>query len=233
MNVRKDREFISGMFDEISRSYDTLNRLLSGFQDKKWRRNAVDLIKPYYTYEPVVMDLAAGTGDLGFELTRLKPAELYSIDISHEMLEICRKKISYPFHKLIKAEASKLPFANDYFDLCAVSFGIRNFEDLEKSLYEIKRVLRMGGGFLVIEFFKPKNNNFLNRLFMLYFKKILPHIGNKLSGSKYAYNYLFDSVYSFLTIDDYLKLTENSGFKVIDVKNIFFNFVFTIYSVKN
>ncbi|MCX7878431.1 MAG: ubiquinone/menaquinone biosynthesis methyltransferase [Ignavibacteria bacterium] len=228
MSFTRDKEFIRKMFDEISPSYDRLNRILSGFQDRRWRKKAVDLLMSEVNDKPRILDLASGTGDLSIELLRLKPSEIYSADISEKMLGICRKKINYPSHKTVVADSSELPFEDNFFDVCAVSFGIRNFTDLNKSLSEILRVLKTGGRFLVTEFFRPLENNLTRRLFMFYFSNVLPFIGNKISGSSYAYDYLSDSVNNFLTVSDFCRITEDIGFTEIKIHKNFLDFVCTI-----
>ena len=221
------------MFNSISPSYDKLNRILSGFQDLRWRREAVKMLQHYREKKPLIMDLASGSGDLGKEFLKLQPQLLYSVDISEEMLKICRKKINSEINKVILAESTDLPFENEHLDICGVSFGIRNFCNLDDSLDEIRRVLKPRGVFLTIEFFKTENINLKHRLFNVYFKKIIPSLGNKLSGSTYAYNYLFDSVNEFVTVNEYCRLLGEKGFSVRKVKNNFLDFVYTVYAEKN
>jgi len=221
------------MFDSISSSYDRLNRILSGFQDVRWRKQAVGMLQHYKNKKPVVMDLASGSGDLGKEFLKLQPQLLYSVDISEEMLKICRKKINSEINKVILAESTDLPFENEHLDICGVSFGIRNFCNLDDSINEIRRVLKAGGAFLTIEFFKTENVNMKHKLFNFYFRKIIPFVGNKLSGSTYAYNYLFDSINEFMTVNEYRELLQQNGFSFKRIKNNFLDFVYTVYAEKN
>ena len=132
----------------------------------------------------------------------------------------------------VKADAMYLPFADNYFKLAGISFGIRNFEFLNESIKEIGRVLDLKGKFLTIEMFRNPSQSLLLKAFLFYFNKIVPRIGNLLSHSNYAYNYLFRSVETFLSIDEYVKLLKGNGFRVIYQKNNFMGIVHTVIAEK-
>jgi len=231
MKYTKDKKFIGAMFDEISPTYDRLNHLLSGYQDNRWRKSAVKHLASIGSYDNV-LDLACGSGDLGLEFTKLNPKRLYSADLSFEMLKIDRQKLSESINIPVKAEAERLPFEGGMFDLCGIGFGVRNFERLSNCAAEINRVLKPGGRFLTIEMFKTERPNIVNRGFRLYFEKVLPKIGNRLSRSKYAYNYLFESVDNFLPVSEYAVLLEQNGFKVTKIRNNFIGIVHTVFAEK-
>jgi demethylmenaquinone methyltransferase/2-methoxy-6-polyprenyl-1,4-benzoquinol methylase len=207
----KDKKFISGMFDEISPTYDKLNHLFSANQDLRWRRKAVEYVQKQNVPISDILDLAAGSGDLGVEFLNLNPERLFSVDLSPNMLEINKKKLNDSRNKLILAEAENLPFEDDYFDVCGIAFGIRNFENIENCLIEINRVLKKGGMLLVIEMFRPERKKLINRLFNFYFSRLMPVIGNKIARSNYAYQYLLSSVYSFLSVKEYCSLLRRTG----------------------
>lgn len=232
MKYTKDRKFIGNMFDEISPTYDRLNHLLSGWQDNRWRKSAISHLGGPGSNYTNILDLASGSGDLGAEFLKLNPEKLYSADISFEMLRINRKKLAADVNHTIRAEAEHLPFAADFFDLCGIAFGVRNFENLENCLKEIHRVLKRGGKFLTIEMFKPEKATLINRSFRLYFEKILPKLGNRLSKSNYAYNYLFESVDNFRTVNNYSELLKESGFEVKLLKNNFLGIVYSVFAEK-
>lgn len=220
------------MFDEISPTYDKLNHLLSGYQDNRWRRSAVKYLQSLQPVYPYILDLASGSGDLGAEFLKLKPQKIFSADLSLEMLKIDRKKIPENINFPIKAEAEFLPFKSGYFDLCGIGFGVRNFEHLENCIIEICRVLKPGGRFVTIEMFKPAKQGITNRSFKVYFEKVLPKIGNALSSSNFAYNYLFESVDNFITVNSYEILLQKNGFKVLRSKNNFLGIVNTVFAEK-
>ncbi len=232
MKYSKDPKFIGKMFDEISPTYDRLNHIFTGMLDIKWRRQAVRyLAKDRVAFENI-LDLASGSGDLAKELMNLNPGKLYSVDLSEEMLKINKQKINSPKNIIIQAEAELLPFTDCYFDVVGIGFGVRNFERLENCVAEIARVLKPGGRFLTIEMFKNTKNGITQKSFKLYFQKILPKLGNFISNSNYAYNYLFESVDNFLTAPQYTELLGSAGLKTEYFKNNFIGIVHTIIAQK-
>ena len=148
------------------------------------------------------------------------------------MLKIDKVKLPLESNQVVKAEAEFLPFKNDFFDLCGIGFGVRNFEHLNECIKEISRILKKGAKFLTIEMFKPLKPNLANRSFSLYFEKILPKLGNSLSNSNYAYNYLFESVDNFLTVNQYSEILEQNGLKILKIKNNFLGIVNTVFAEK-
>jgi demethylmenaquinone methyltransferase/2-methoxy-6-polyprenyl-1,4-benzoquinol methylase len=226
------------MFDEISPIYDFLNHFFSMGNDLLWRKKAVKLLndRKYnpndgYCYK-TILDLAAGTGDLGREFIKLSPETLYSVDLSVKMLNYNRKKINNEKNKIILADAEHLPFHDRTIDLTGIAFGIRNFGKLQNCINEIHRVLTDRGLLIVIEMFCPERKTIWHKIFNLYFTRLVPILGNLISRSKYAYCYLSYSVYDFLDINEYKRLLENSGFEIILVKNNFLNFVYTVLARK-
>lgn len=232
MKFTKEKKFIGGMFDEISPTYDRLNHLLSGYQDNRWRKSAIKYLAALGSNYGHILDLASGSGDLGMEFLKLNPKRLYSADLSAEMLKINQRKLPEEINTAVRAEAEHLPFKPDYFDLTGIAFGVRNFENLGNCVKEIHRVLKMGGRFLTIEMFKPLKPTILNKSFRLYFEKVLPKLGNKLAGSKYAYDYLFESVDSFITVKGYADLLEANGFRISASKNNFLGIVYSVFAEK-
>jgi len=221
------------MFDEISPTYDKLNHLLSGYQDKRWRKSAVKYLASLNADYKYILDLAAGSGDLGLEFLKLNPEKIYSVDLSAEMLKINKEKLPKDINETIHAEAEHLPFKDDFFDLCGIGFGVRNFQNLSGCIKEINRVLKRGAKFVTIEMFKPDKVTLANKSFKLYFEKVLPKIGNTLSKSDYAYNYLFESVDNFMTVSEYSQLLADRGFKIIKTKNNFLGFVNSVFAEKS
>ena len=232
MKYTKNKQFIGGMFDEISPTYDKLNHLLSGYQDNRWRKSAVKYLASLSSKYDNILDLASGSGDLGMEFLKLDPKRIFSADLSFEMLKIDKAKLPIDINQAVKAEAEHLPFKSGYFDLCGIGFGVRNFERLSECTTEIARVLKPGGKFITIEMFKPLKPNIANKSFRLYFEKILPKIGNTLSKSDYAYSYLFESVDNFINIQQYSEILQKSGFKILKTSNNFLGIVNSIFAEK-
>jgi demethylmenaquinone methyltransferase / 2-methoxy-6-polyprenyl-1,4-benzoquinol methylase len=225
----KSKEKIESMFDEIAPTYDKLNHLFTLNLDTGWRKEIVKYIKDRKFSANTILDLASGTGDLTIELLQLDAEKIYAADISRNMLQIQENKIKDERIKFIQADACDLPFENNYFDLVTIGFGVRNFEHLEKSLLEIRRVLKPGGKLIVLEMFKA--DGIKVKLFNIYFGRVIPYFGNRISKSKYAYGYLFKSVNSFLSVNDFIKLLNACGFKFEYRKNNFLGLVNTVYLV--
>ncbi|HQY21169.1 MAG TPA: bifunctional demethylmenaquinone methyltransferase/2-methoxy-6-polyprenyl-1,4-benzoquinol methylase UbiE [Ignavibacteria bacterium] len=227
MQPDKSRKKIEEMFDEIAPTYDKLNHLFTARSDIIWRRKIVKYListgRNFYN----IVDLASGTGDLTIELLKLEPKKIYAVDISKKMLEIQKEKVNDKRLELIQAEAANMPFDDNSIDLVTIGFGIRNFEDLEISLKEIKRVLKNDGYLIVLEMFKAEKIS--SKLFNYYFSRIMPFLGNKLSKSKTAYNYLSDSVQNFLTVKEFSDICKNNGFETEKTVNNFIGVVNTIY----
>ncbi|MCS7085925.1 MAG: bifunctional demethylmenaquinone methyltransferase/2-methoxy-6-polyprenyl-1,4-benzoquinol methylase UbiE [Bacteroidia bacterium] len=197
------------MFDAIAGRYDLLNRVLSLGVDVWWRRRAVAELRALKPQK--ILDLATGTGDFALAALRLKPQKIVGLDLSEGMLAIGRKKTAGKPVEMILGDAENLPFADGEFDAVTVGFGVRNFENLERGLSEMARVLRSGGKAVVLEPSTPKIFPF-NRLFRWYFHVVLPRIGAAISRDKAAYAYLPESVRAFPHGDDFLKICLSSGF---------------------
>jgi demethylmenaquinone methyltransferase/2-methoxy-6-polyprenyl-1,4-benzoquinol methylase len=190
---------VTRMFDKIAPYYDHLNRVLSLGIDIIWRKKAIKMLaaeKP-----KTILDIATGTADLAIEAARvIRPEHITGLDISANMLKIGNEKlIKLGLDKMIHLEqgdSENLHYASDSFDAVMAAFGVRNFENLEKGLAEMYRVLKPGGTLLVLEFSKPKHFP-LKQMFNIYFKNILPVIGKIRSKDDKAYKYLYESVQVF------------------------------------
>jgi demethylmenaquinone methyltransferase/2-methoxy-6-polyprenyl-1,4-benzoquinol methylase len=226
----KSRKKIQGMFDEIAGKYDFLNHLFTLKMDLKWRREIVKEIQKSNSRKDFIIDLATGTGDLSFELLQLSPKKLFAADISFNMLALQKKKTSNPVLVLLQCDSLHLPFEDNSIDIITIGFGIRNFEFMEKCLDEINRVLKKNGQLIIIEMFS--NDDFKTKLFNFYFGKVMPLVGNMISGSKYAYSYLHKSVANFYPVEDFITITEKHNFSNFRVKNNFLGVVNTVYFQK-
>jgi demethylmenaquinone methyltransferase/2-methoxy-6-polyprenyl-1,4-benzoquinol methylase len=189
------------MFDKISGKYDLLNKVLSMGIDRKWRKKTLINLKAHHPQN--LLDVATGTGDMVFLADQLlHPASLTGIDLSAGMLRIANKRKSdLPAEvadkiQFLKGDAENLPFQSNSFDAATVTFGVRNFGDLNRGLAEMQRVLKPGAPIVVLEFTKPRIFPF-RQLFDIYFRHILPLIGSWTSGDGRAYKYLYESVQAF------------------------------------
>lgn len=208
------KEQVAKMFDNISHRYDFLNHFLSLGIDKLWRRKAISYLKDLKPAQ--ILDVATGTGDFAIQALTLNPTKVSGIDISEGMLDVGRKKIKARkldhLIELRKGDSENIPFEQNKFDAVTVAFGVRNFENLEKGLEEIFRVLKPGGRLVVLEFSRPRAFP-MKQLFSFYFKQILPKIGNAVSSDKAAYTYLPESVQAFPDGADFVRILNAIGFK--------------------
>ena len=170
-----------------------------------------------------ILDIATGTGDLAFELAKLKPDKITGIDISGKMLEIARKKAikkKLQDRVFFKAEdGSNMSFENNTFDAASIAFGVRNFENPEAGLRDIYRVLKPGGKIYILEFGMPEKQP-IKGVYKFYFLKILPFFGKLFSGNKKAYKYLPDSVGNFLYGEKFMTLMKKSGFDSVAAQRL-------------
>lgn len=205
---------VEQMFDNIAHRYDFLNHLLSAGIDKLWRRKAIKAIAKYNP--KVMMDMATGTGDFAIDAAnKIQLDKLVALDLSEEMLVIGRKKIKKEQHQIIefvKGDSENLQFETNTFDAMTAGFGVRNFENLEKGLSEMYRVLKPGAPLVILEVSQP-DNKFLKALFSIYFKGILPLIGRLFSKDHRAYTYLPESVEAFPKGKEFISILEKVGYK--------------------
>lgn len=196
-NLNKKQQ-VTKMFDTISKEYDGLNRVISFGIDIKWRNKVVDIVAQHQPQN--ILDIATGTGDLAISLTKTSATEIVGLDISEGMLEVGRKKISDKQLdskiKMMVGDSENLPFDDNMFDAITVAFGVRNFENLEKGLSEIYRVLKPTGCFVILETSVP-TKTFYKQGYSFYTKYIMPNIGKVFSKDQSAYSYLSKSASKF------------------------------------
>tara|TARA_Y100001978_G_scaffold190984_1_gene194656 strand:+ start:3481 stop:4209 length:729 start_codon:yes stop_codon:yes gene_type:complete len=195
---KSKKEEVEQMFDNISVKYDFLNHFLSLGIDRIWRKKAVKELREVNPKK--ILDIATGTGDFAIANMKLQPEEIVGIDISNGMLEVGRNKMRKKkldhIITMKQADSENLPYEDDYFDGLTVGFGVRNFENLEKGLSEMLRVLRPGGKAVILEFSKPKRFP-IKQSFTFYSKYIIPILGKSISKDEKAYAYLPESVEAF------------------------------------
>lgn len=207
------KQQVARMFDSISGNYDFLNHFLSLGIDIRWRKKAIKLLAE--SNPKVILDVATGTGDFAVETLKLNPDQVIGVDISAGMLEVGRKKMKDRGYDrkidLRLGDSENLPFEGNKFDAVIVAFGVRNFENLEKGLAEMHRVLKPGGRVVVLEFSKPRSFPF-KQIYNFYFKFILPKIGRLISRDSAAYTYLPESVQAFPDGNEFITILNRIGF---------------------
>ncbi len=198
------KQQVMQMFNAIAGRYDFLNHVLSFNTDVRWRKKVSVTLKKLSASSNIplnelnILDVATGTGDLAFELSKLKPAGITGVDIAEEMLVIARKKAVAKGLDTItfkSGDSEGLEFADNTFDFVTVAFGVRNYENLEKGILEMHRVLKPGGHLLILEFSQP--SGFMGFLYNFYSKAILPLFARVFAADPRAYQYLPESIYAF------------------------------------
>lgn len=218
------KEQVATMFNRIARTYDFLNHFLSLGIDIIWRKKAIGELRK--DQPKLILDVATGTGDFAFEaLSILKPEKIIGVDISEGMLEIAGEKIrKRGLEDKIEVrlgDSEKLLFPDTTFDAVTVSFGVRNFENLEQGLRDICRVLKTGGKAVVLEFSNPKAFP-VKQLYRFYSFRILPLFGRVFSKDPRAYTYLPESVAAFPDGERFLDIMRKAGFKTVKHRSLGF-----------
>jgi len=210
------------MFNQIAFRYDFLNRFLSGGIDIYWRKRAIKELIPVKPQK--ILDVATGTGDVAIMTYKLlKPLTITGIDISEGMLQLGRQKVSKLLLnkqiELLSGDSEAINFADNTFDAITVAFGVRNFENLQKGLSEMLRVLKPGGKLVILEFSKPKQGIFKG-FYNLYMRIVTPGIGRLISKNREAYQYLNDSVQKFPEGNYFLTLMNDVGYTATYLKTL-------------
>jgi demethylmenaquinone methyltransferase / 2-methoxy-6-polyprenyl-1,4-benzoquinol methylase len=214
-NKSGKKEQVALMFNNIARRYDFLNHFLSLGIDKIWRRKTIKTLRGIVS-NPILLDVASGTGDLAITALKLNPKKIIGIDISEEMLRVGKEKIKKKkledIITLQKGDSENIEFESNFFDGVTVAFGVRNYENLNKGLSEMYRVLKSNGKIAILEFSKPKSFP-VKQIYNFYFKSILPLVGKLVSKDNAAYTYLPESVRQFPERDLFIKELVKVGFK--------------------
>lgn len=206
---------VEDMFDNIAGKYDLLNHVLSMKIDVLWRNKLVKMLSK--DHPKLVLDVATGTGDLAVAIQKGTGTKVVGLDLSQKMLDVGIEKVKKlgldSNISMMKGDAENLPFEDNKFDAVSVAFGVRNFENLEKGLAELRRVVKENGSVYILEFSKVEG--VLGPVYQFYFKHILPKIGRLVSKDNRAYTYLPDSVNAFPFGEKMKKILLETGFKKV------------------
>jgi demethylmenaquinone methyltransferase/2-methoxy-6-polyprenyl-1,4-benzoquinol methylase len=227
--VEGKKQEVRRMFDDIAPRYDLLNRVLSAGIDQRWRRLVIDTL---VREDPDrVLDVATGTADLAIMAAENGVGHVTGVDIAENMLALGREKVADrgldETIVLRAGDAEKLPFSDRQFDAVTVAFGVRNFEDLDRGLSEIQRVLKPRGRLIVLEFSRPTVFP-IKQLYGFYGRYILPAIGRMVSGDPSAYTYLPESIAAFPEGDAFLTRMGDAGFEELSHRRLTFG-IATMY----
>ncbi len=224
------KEQVADMFNNISKTYDMLNRMMTMGIDTIWRKKA---IRSLQSLKPqLILDVATGTGDFAIESLRiLKPHKIIGVDISSGMLAVAKEKIAkkglHDRFEVQLGDSEKLQFEDNTFDAVTVAFGVRNFENLPQGLADIRRVLKPGGRAVILELSNPTTFP-IKQLYHFYFHKFTPAMGKLISKDSSAYAYLPESVANFPDGKRFAAITKEVGFRETKVRPQTFGFC-TIY----
>lgn len=215
------KEQVAQMFDSIAHKYDFLNHFFSLGIDILWRKRAIRMLRGSKSEQ--ILDIATGTGDMAFELMKLEPKKLTGVDISEGMLEIGRQKIRKrqldERMLFLAGDSENLQFEDGAFDIVTVSFGARNFENLDAGLGEMHRVTAKGGKVCVLEFSQPEYFP-LKQLYGFYSRRVMPALGRLISKDKAAYTYLPESVRAFPYGKAFGAHLEQAGYKNVSYRKV-------------
>ena len=224
------KEQVAQMFDTISKNYDGLNRVISFGIDVKWRKKVVAIVGENNPKQ--ILDIATGTGDLAIMMTDLNPDRVVGLDISAGMLEVGKQKINKAnlsdTIEMLVGDSENMPFDDATFDAITVSFGVRNFANLDKGLTEIKRVLKPKGKLVILETSVPTKFPY-KQGYQFHSKVLLPIIGRLFSKDKVAYAYLSESANSFPFGEEFNNILLKNGFTTATDKPVTFG-VASIYT---
>lgn len=221
---------VEKMFDNIAPAYDNLNHMLSWGIDKIWRRKAIRCLKPFQPKK--IMDVATGTGDFAIQACRmLHPEELIGTDISEGMMNVGREKVRQAgleqYVSFAKEDCTCLSFPSERFDAVTVAFGVRNFENLDRGLQEMYRVLVPGGHLVILEFSEPTLFP-VKQLYALYSKIVIPAVGKFFSKDRNAYTYLPESIKAFPQGKVMQGIIRKAGFSQVTCRQLTFG-ICTLY----
>ena len=214
---------VEKMFNNISKEYDILNRVISFGIDVSWRKKIVKILKS--KNPSTILDVATGTGDLAIAMVKTNAQKIIGLDISKGMLNVGIEKIKdrnlNNTIEMVIGDSENLKYENDFFDAVTVSFGVRNFESLDSGLSEIFRVLKPNGSLVILETSNPTKFPF-KQFYRFYSKFILPSIGKVFSKDKVAYNYLSESSAEFPYGKKFNNILKKIGFtNVVDFPQTF------------
>jgi len=211
------------MFDSISNEYDYLNKIITFGSHSKWKKEMAEIAKSKKPKK--ILDIATGTADIPIHLSSIKDCKIIGVDISKKMLALGRKKIkSKNLSNNISLDigsAENLKFSNNSFDVLTIGFGVRNFQNLSKSLKESFRVLKRSGYLIILETSLPKNR-FINFFYLAFSRLFIPLVGYFFSKNPKAYLYLQKSAEIFPSGKNFTSLLLNIGFRKTEIRNKFF-----------
>lgn len=224
---KNDQNAMKSMFNDIAKNYDFLNDVMTFFTQKSIKNSTINSLKPNHSK---ILDVCTGTGDIAIMLAKKFPnASITALDFSLEMLKIAKIKSKNLNINFINNNALDMPFLNNSFDLCTISFGLRNLPDITAAIKEIHRVLATNGELLIIDLGKPK----MNWLYPLILDKVIPILGKIFHENKYPYQYLVESQKDFPSPQNLSKVLQSVGFADTKIRNFLFGTITVLTAEKS
>lgn len=224
---KNDQNAMKSMFNDIAKNYDFLNDVMTFFTQKSIKNSAINSLKPNHSN---ILDVCTGTGDIAIMLAKKFPnASITALDFSLEMLKIAKIKSKNLNINFINKNALDMPFLDNSFDLCTISFGLRNLPDITAAIKEIHRVLVTNGELLIIDLGKPK----MNWLYPLILDKVIPILGKIFHENKYPYQYLVESQKDFPSPQNLSKVLQSVGFADTKIRNFLFGTITVLTAEKS
>jgi demethylmenaquinone methyltransferase / 2-methoxy-6-polyprenyl-1,4-benzoquinol methylase len=213
--VAKDRKqkLVQNVFSSVASKYDIMNDFMSFGLHRLWKKTLINELSP--SFNEILLDLAGGTGDIANGFLKAGGGSTVVADLNRKMLDVGKKNLPDARIEWVHANAEDLPFADNVFDYCTISFGIRNVTDIDKALREAHRVLKYTGKFVCLEFSNVTNAS-LAKLYDRYSLNIIPYIGEKITGDREAYRYLVESIRKFPKATQFANMMKNAGFKNVE-----------------
>lgn len=224
---KNDQNAMKSMFNDIAKNYDFLNDIMTFFTQKSIKNSAINSLKPNHSN---ILDVCTGTGDIAIMLAKKFPnASITALDFSLEMLKIAKIKSKNSNINFINQNALDMPFLDNSFDLCTISFGLRNLPDITAAIKEIHRILATNGELLIIDLGKPK----MNWLYPLILDKVIPILGKIFHENKYPYQYLVESQKDFPSPQKLSKVLQSVGFADTKIRNFLFGTITVLTAEKS
>ncbi len=230
VEVKQKAALVSDVFSSVARKYDLMNDAMSGAMHRLWKNQMIEQISLNIGQNYQAIDVAGGTGDIAFRLLKKAQTKNASVavtiaDINQQMLEVGKSRaVDKNLFKTINfqcCDGEKLPYNDNHFDIYTIAFGIRNFTNVNAGLSEAFRVLKPGGVFLCLEF-SQVDNLLLAKIYNAYSFKVIPKIGQLLTGDRASYQYLVESIRQFPNQETFEKMIEQAGFKNVSYLNLSF-----------
>lgn len=233
MKLDKSPRTIIDMFNSLASHYDIMNDVMTAFSHRRSKKVAIQLSG--FTSNQKALDLATGTGDLAFLLTREARGIVIGTDISEKMLSIALTKTQNlginSYISFQRADIDNLPFLDEIFDICTLGYGIRNVRNPLRTMKEVARVTKKGGRFIIVEA-TPPSNYYVRLLALFHFRKLAPLLARLFYSNVNAYNYLAESISQFPKAADFAKVINRAGWKKVGIYPLYFGIVTVFLAIK-